>query len=233
MNKTYHSLPVLLLSILLSYNTFAQNTQLSPAEFEKGIAGANAQIFDVRTAGEFRNGHIANALQADWNKPDQFRSRAQHLDKTKALYVYCASGGRSAAAAKWLRSNGFSKVYELNGGFIKWKADNKPVEGMPDLKSITQAEFSAAVANGVTLVDIGAEWCPPCRKMEPVLQELQRDLLGKFRLQKVDAGINTDLMKQLQANEIPTFILYKNGKEVWRKQGVVELEELKMEINKL
>jgi rhodanese-related sulfurtransferase len=234
MNTTYFRGPLMLLmsTLLLSYNIFAQNTQLTTAEFEKGIAGDNVQILDVRTADEYRSGHIAHALQADWNTQDQFRSRAQHLDKTKTLFVYCASGGRSAAAAKWLRSNGFANVYELNGGFIKWKADNKPVEGMPDTKPMTQAEFTAAVSNGVILVDIGAAWCPPCRKMEQVLHWLQRDLAGKFKLVKVDASVNTDLMKQLQANEIPTFILYKNGKEVWRKQGVVELEELEMEIGK-
>src|SRR5687768_14184074 len=117
----------LLLTTLLSFNAFSQS--LSTADFEKGLAAKNIQILDVRTAGEYRSGHIAHALQADWNNQDQFRSRAQHMEKTKPVYVYCASGGRSKEAAKWLRTNGYTEVYELTGGFIKWKGDGKPVEG--------------------------------------------------------------------------------------------------------
>lgn len=217
---------VLTLTILVSFTTFSQ--QLTTDAFEKGIAGKNSQLLDVRTTEEYKSGHIAHALQANWKNQEEFRSRTQYIDKTKPVYVYCAAGSRSQAAAQWLRSNGYTDVYELTGGFIKWKADNKPVEGMPDVKPMTLEAFTAELsATGITLVEIGAEWCAPCRTMEPVLQSLQHDLAGKYKLVKIDAGIHTDLMKQLKASEIPTFILYKNGMEVWRKTGIVELDELK------
>jgi rhodanese-related sulfurtransferase len=218
-----------LLAVLVSTGSQAQEkTLLSPADFEQGIAGKNTQVLDVRTAEEFRQGHIAHALQANWNNQDEFQQRVAHIDKSAPLYVYCAAGGRSKAAAQWLRSNGFTTVYELNGGFVKWKWDNKPVEGMPAVKTMAWSEYQAALwQEGVTLVDVGAEWCPPCRKMEPVLQQLRTDLPGRFKLLKIDAGVQTELLKQLQATEYPTFIVYRNGKEVWRKQGVVSLDELK------
>jgi len=222
---------VLTFATFVSAHTFGQ--QLTSEVFEKGIAGKNTQLLDVRTAEEYKSGHIAHALQANWKNQEEFRSRIQYIDKTKPVYVYCAAGSRSKEAAQWLRSNGFTEVYELTGGFIKWKADNKPVEGMPDIKPMTMEAFTAELsANGITLVDIGAEWCAPCRTMEPVLQSLQKDMAGKFKLVKIDAGIHTDLMKQLQASEIPTFIVYKNGKEVWRKTGVTDQEELKKAINR-
>jgi rhodanese-related sulfurtransferase len=220
------------LTTLLSFNAFCQ--QLTTADFEKGITVKNTQLLDVRTAAEYSSGHIANSLQADWNNQDQFRSRAGHLDKTKPLYVYCASGGRSKAAAQWLRTNGYTEVYELTGGFIQWKRDGRPVEGVPATSPMTMDAFNAEIAgSGVVLVDIGAPWCPPCRKMEPVLQSLQRDMAGKYKLVKIDAGIHTDLMKQLKASEIPTFILYHHGREIWRKTGIVEVDELKKVISDL
>jgi rhodanese-related sulfurtransferase len=230
--KPKNAVLALSLTTLLSLHAFCQ--QLSTADFEKGIAGKNIQLLDVRTSEEYRSGHIAQSLQADWKNQEQFTNRARHMDKTKPVYVYCASGGRSRQAAQWLRTNGYAQVYELTGGFIQWKGDGKPVEGMPDIKPMTLEAFNAEIAgSGLVLVDIGAPWCPPCRKMEPVLQSLHRDMGGKYKLVKIDAGIHTDLMKQLKAGEIPTFILYLKGKEVWRKAGIVELEELKRQISNL
>jgi len=62
-------------------------------------------------------------------------------------------------------------------------------------------------------------------KMNPVLDDLQKDASLQFQLIKVDAGIHTDVMKALNIEPIPVFIIYKNGKEVWRKQGIVSKEE--------
>jgi thioredoxin-like negative regulator of GroEL len=102
---------------------------------------------------------------------------------------------------------------------------------MPDTKPMTTEAFNSEISGaGIVLVDCGAVWCAPCRKMDEVLQLLQKDMAGKYKLVKIDAGVNTDLMKQVNASELPTFIVYKNGKEVWRKAGVVELEELKKQI---
>ena len=82
----------------------------------------------------------------------------------------------------------------------------------------------------IVLVDVGAEWCPPCKKMEPVLKQLQEEVGGRFSLVKVDGGIDIEVMKSLKVEGIPVFIVYKNGKEVWRKTGVVELKELKTKL---
>jgi rhodanese-related sulfurtransferase len=221
----------LLLTTLVSLNAFSQS--LTTADFEKGIAAKNSQLLDVRTAEEYKSGHIAQALQADWKNQEQFSSRAQHMDKTKPIYVYCAAGSRSKEAAQWLRTNGYAEVYELTGGFIQWKGDGKPVEGIPDTKPMTMEAFMAEVSGaGIVLVDIGAPWCAPCRKMDQVLQWLHRDMEGKYKLVKIDAGVHTDLMKQLKASELPTLILYQNGKEVWRKTGIVDLEELEKEVSR-
>jgi thioredoxin-like negative regulator of GroEL len=80
-------------------------------------------------------------------------------------------------------------------------------------------------SNALTLVDFGAEWCPPCRKMEPILQSFVSENKSKLALIKMDGGIETALMLSLKVEALPTFILYKDGKEIKRKQGLVSREE--------
>lgn len=202
-------------------------TKIKPDEFEKAITGKNIQILDVRTAGEFNTGHIKNTLQADWTQKEQFLDRIQYMDKVNPVYIYCLSGGRSAAAAEWMRNNGFNNVVELIGGINAWKNASKQVEGKSDQTQITIEQYWASIPkNKTTLVDFGATWCPPCIKMSPIIDELEKSKELDFLLMKVDAGLHTDIMKALNIEPIPVFIIYKEGKEVWRKQGLVSKEEL-------
>src|SRR6478735_3022865 len=204
---------------------------LSSTEFEKRINTEHPQILDVRTATEYQSGHLKNSLQADWLITDQFAERVKYLDKTKPVLVYCASGMRSAAAAKWLLANGFVDVKNLKSGLISWKQEGKPIEAENNKAQLSIDKYKELVASGdKVLVDFGAEWCPPCKKMEPVLKQLQTEMTGQFKLVKVDGGNDMDVMKTQNVESLPVFIIYKNGKEVWRKQGVVELSELKAKL---
>ncbi|MBC7904448.1 MAG: thioredoxin family protein, partial [Gemmatimonadaceae bacterium] len=74
-------------------------------------------------------------------------------------------------------------------------------------------------------------WCPPCRKMEPVLAEL-KSTTENYILQKMDAGIELQLMKSLNVSELPTFIVYRDGVETWRKSGLATLSELQTALKK-
>lgn len=81
-----------------------------------------AQILDVRTPEEFDTEHIPNAFNIDWNG-NNFMSEAEKLDKTKPVFVYCERGGRSQKAAEKLKELGFTDIYELDGGFMKWSSE--------------------------------------------------------------------------------------------------------------
>ncbi|MGX5820411.1 rhodanese-like domain-containing protein [Chitinophaga lutea] len=197
---------------------------VSPDEFEKGMGGKGVQLLDVRTAKEFGTGHFDNALQADFTKKDEFFERIQYVDKSKPVYVYCLSGGRSGAAAKWMRENGYSNVVEMDGGIMAWKKAGKAVPGATRQPQMKQEDFEKNVAAAKwVLVDVGAAWCPPCRKMAPVVQQFTTE--KKVKLLNVDGGNDTEVMANIKADVLPTFVLYKNGKEVWRKQGIVTMEE--------
>ncbi|MEP7254640.1 MAG: rhodanese-like domain-containing protein [Ferruginibacter sp.] len=217
-----------LLSLILFSCTAQTKTSLTADEFEKDITTKkNVQILDVRTPGEFFSGHIKNALQADWNDAKEFDHRISFIDKNKSVYVYCLSGGRSAAAAEKMRKMGYENVYELKGGTNAWRAANKPLEGISTEKQMSIDELNAAINGSKTVVvDFGAEWCPPCKKMEPVLKSLTSNNPGKFTLIKVDGGRDQDILKQYKVTALPVFIIFKDGKQVWRKDGIAEEKEL-------
>jgi thioredoxin len=122
---------------------------------------------------------------------------------------------------------GYQKVYELNGGINAWKAANKSLEGKTASKQMSLDEFNSAVAAGKTvLVDFGAAWCPPCKAMEPVIKSLQQKYSGSFTLLKVDGGNDQDVMRQYQVTALPVFLVFRNGKSVWRKDGVATENEI-------
>lgn len=199
---------------------------ISVAAFEQKLKTPGIQILDVRTAGEYQGGHFNNSLQANWLDQKEFADRVQHIDKSKPVLVYCASGVRSAEAMNWMKQNGFSDVSNLRGGISAWRMEGKPLESKAAREELSIAAFTASTKTGTILVDIGAEWCPPCVKMEPVLQQLQKEKGSQFNLVKVDGGIDIEVMKQLRSAGLPTFIVFKNGRETWRKQGIVDYATL-------
>jgi rhodanese-related sulfurtransferase len=224
---------VLLVCVIFSGLIVNAQDNIPAAMFEKKMQSGSVQLLDVRTAGEYKNGHLKNALQADWTNTAQFADRIQYLDKNRPVLVYCASGGRSAAAAQYLKAKGFTSVQNLEGGLTAWKMEGRAMEAAASTTQMSLAQYkSLTTSSSLVLIDFGAEWCPPCKKMEPVLQQLQKDLSAKFSLVKVDGGQDIDVMKAQKVEALPVFIVYKQGKEIWRKQGVVELDELKAALAK-
>jgi len=225
MRKSFTILIVTML--LLACNSEAQQTSLSVPEFEKAIHQKDVQVLDVRTQAEYQSGHLPNVFLANWNNKPEFTERVASLDKSKPVYVYCLSGVRSANATAWLNENGF-KAYNLAGGINAWKKENKPLEAAVAVKQISMEEYLASIPTDKTvLVDVSAPWCPPCKAMEPVLQALKKEKGAAFTLLPFDGSAQTTLCKALQIDTFPTFILYKKGKPMWRKTGIVTLNEFK------
>ena len=217
-------IPILLL--LASCSSAAQQVNLDVAAFEKAIADSTIQVLDVRTMEEFNSGHLKDAFLADWNKKEAFKERVASLDKSKPVYTYCLSGGRSSAATKWLNENGF-RAYNLNGGIAAWKRESKPVVTPAPVKQLTLQQYESLIpSDKVVLVDISATWCPPCKKMKPVIDSLVKAPAGKFILVEIDGGEQSELVNELKVEAFPTLIIYKNGKETWRKNGIVEAAEI-------
>lgn len=77
------------------------------------------------------------------------------------------------------------------------------------------------------LIDFFATWCGPCKAMAPVLDQLKSELGDKVRIIKIDVDKNTELASQMRVMGVPTFMLYKKGKQLWSQAGMVSKERLK------
>ena len=224
----------LMASFLMSCAQSSTSTSqvLKAAAYKEAIAAKNIQVLDVRTAAEFNAGHIQNALQANWLDQKEFANRTQHLDKNLTVYVYCQVGARSASAQAALEAKGYN-VINLEGGLSNWKMNGFPVEGTVNKAQMSVEDLNTTTSsNKIVLVEIGGDWCPPCRKMLPVLEKLKQKPAAPFYFLKVDGANDIDVMKSLNAEGLPTFILFKNGKETWRHEGLVTLEEFNAALSK-
>ena len=203
------------------------NFELGAPEFSAKIKELNqAPIIDVRTPEEFANGHISNAQNIDWHG-DNFESEVSKLDKTKPVFVYCLSGGRSSSAASQMRAGGFSQVYELDGGIMKWRAANLPETSDNTVASpgMSRADFDELLnTEKIVLVDVYAEWCAPCKKMKPYLDEISSELNDKVIVVRIDAEKNKGLMKELKIDELPVLQVYKNRVLTWTNTGYIDKE---------
>ncbi|MEN8703898.1 MAG: thioredoxin [Polaribacter sp.] len=83
----------------------------------------------------------------------------------------------------------------------------------------------------IVLVDFFAEWCGPCKMMTPILKEVKADLKETISIIKIDVDKNQSLAAKFQVRGVPTFILFKEGKQVWRQSAMLQKNDLISVIN--
>jgi thioredoxin 1 len=81
------------------------------------------------------------------------------------------------------------------------------------------------------LVDFFAEWCGPCKMMSPILKEVKDSLGDTISIIKIDVDKNKSLAAKYQVKGVPTLILYKSGKQLWRQSGAIQKNKLVSIIN--
>ncbi len=79
----------------------------------------------------------------------------------------------------------------------------------------------------VTLIDFWAEWCGPCKIMNPIVDELEKEFAGKVEFERVNVDADPAKSSKFGIMSIPTFVVLKDGTEVGRKIGAVPKAELK------
>lgn len=100
------------------------------------------------------------------------------------------------------------------------------------IKQEGRKTFSELIKNDKpVLVDFFAEWCGPCKMMKPVLEELKKMVGDRATILKVDVDKNQQVASVYNIQGVPTLILFKKGKIVWRQSGVVSASELSNIIN--
>jgi thioredoxin len=220
--------PIILLVFILGTSCSANQktgiTTLTPEAFANKIAETtNPQIIDVRTPEEYIGGAIEDAQNVNWNSAD-LNSKIELLDKTRPVFVYCLSGGRSAEASQTLVDKGFKEIFELQGGIMAWNNAGLPLANAVKKSSgLTQEEYTELVTeDGYVLVDFSAEWCGPCKKLAPIVAEIEQEYKGKVKVIRIDVDENPEISQALQVSSIPLLHLYKKGQLVWENVGLTE-----------
>ena len=94
------------------------------------------------------------------------------------------------------------------------------------------SKFSELInQNKPVLVDFFADWCGPCKMMNPILKEVKDALGDRVSVIKINVDTNKQLAAKYQVRGVPTLILFKAGKQLWRQSGVLQKNELIQIIN--
>ena len=142
-----------------------------------------------------------------------------------------------------MRADGFSQVYDMAGGMLKWRAAKLPetteVPGqvqtpaptsgtaMASAKNLTKEQFEEMTRSSKTvLIDFYADWCAPCKKMEPYLKEIATDMSDKVHLVRINVDENQQLAMELGIDAIPVLRVYKKNALSWNNMGYVDKEEV-------
>ena len=81
------------------------------------------------------------------------------------------------------------------------------------------------------LLDFHADWCGPCKILSPILKQVKNELGDSIKIVKIDVDKNQALAEKYQVRGVPTMILFKNGKLLWRQSGVLQKHEIISTIN--
>ena len=121
-----------MISALILLVSLVAQAQTGPAHLQAQQAAQwlesdkNVVVLDIRTADEFRTGHLKNAVNVDYTAPD-FEQQLAKLDRSKPYLLHCALGGRSTKALPVLQKLGFKDVRHLDGGIQAWQNAKLPV----------------------------------------------------------------------------------------------------------
>lgn len=119
-------------------------------------------------------------------------------------------------------------LFSVNKQLFSQKASNPPSS---KVIIITDNDFDKTVKKGISLVDFWAVWCGPCRRQAPIIEEIANESGKKFKIGKLDVDNNKVTSDKFNVRNIPTLIIFKDGKEVKRLVGLQDKQTILNELN--
>ena len=102
-----------------------------------------------------------------------------------------------------------------------------------NVTNLNESNFGGFTSDGISLVDVWAPWCGPCKTLSPIIDKLSSDYKdSEVKFGKLNADDNSEIVRSLGVRNIPTILIYKNGEVVERTVGMVSENQLKELIDK-
>lgn len=235
--KIKNSLTQLALTLLIISSCSEHITDtLAPNEFAKEIQQDSSSIIllDLRSPQEFSVSRIDGAKNIDIN--GNFENDIKTLDKNKTVYVYCLSGSKTNEASKILSKNGY-KVKALQQGIMGWKTQGLPIKNTDPLTgqkrlSVTENLNELMKGDKLVMVDFYADWCRPCKMMEPFVNQVKQERKEDVIVLKINTDEEPELSQKYNISSIPTLILFKNDQIQYNNAGFHDYDQLNDLVNK-
>ena len=215
---------ILLFTVFGFSQNKSSNTVTLDVFYSKIKSEKNPQIIDARGPEEFVLNHINGAVNFNLESKDYDQQIAK-LDKTKPVFTYSIGAGRSVWLADDLLKKGFKEAYSLEGGIANWIGNGKPFYTNSKSK-LTLAEYKKIISeNKDVLVDIGSKYCAPCKKVKPILETIKAQYGEHLKIVEIELEDSPQVIADLKTVKVfPTLILYKDGKIVFKKEGLTDLK---------
>jgi thioredoxin len=246
MNLISKMILVLSFSLAIQQSVLGQATMmnhLSLQEFEKMTAKTKQpQIIDLRPISEFNLQHLPNAIHVT---AAGYNETLKGLDTAKAIFIYATSNVSLSAGIEQLKIAGFSKIY---GTFkdVTSIASEDMGTNVATIASTSNTARALALdsmqvkSNGFSLddynkmirkekfllIDFYADWCMPCQKMVPIIEEITKELKGKLLVKRLNVDNCKEVVSAMPVFPIPMLYLYKNGNLLWKNQGLIDKASL-------
>lgn len=226
--RKYRLLIAILMGLLIFGSAFAQEKKeegiylLTVDSFAARISrqAAPPQIVDVRTPEEFALNHIHGAINIDLRGGGD-QGGLSKFDKELPVFLYAIQHNRPDVLARQLREKGYKEVYELQAGIGSWIGGGYPYYTTVT-SELTSADYRKIVTdNRIVLVDIGTRYCGICVKVKELVDSLKKKDDPFYTVVDLELYKNPQLVADLkEVQAVPTVILYKDGKPVWKRTGL-------------
>lgn len=213
--------------LLLPFSVFSQVTFLNPSDFEAKLrVSPNAVLLDLRDIESYEKGHIKKAIVVDFLRDDFKDFFLARYSKNTNIFLYAQSESSTLNVANYIKEIGFTQITALNGGFENWISKSKPykslISGFSPLSIVSKENYLKTIQEKKRTIVLFYE----NNTAELVNFEQSVNSIPDFFLFKIEVKNNQELAEWRKIYNTPTVLLYKNGAQIWKFEGIPSKEAL-------